>query len=328
MAEFLYNLIIFPLTQIIEFCFVFSQKIFKETGISLVFISFVISVLCLPLYNIAEKYQKIERDLQNKMKPKIDKIRSVFSGDERYMITSAYYRQNHYHPIYALRSSFGLLIQVPFFIAAYVYLTNLDAFKGASFLFIGNLGLPDALVRLGETRINILPVLMTFLNLGAGIVYTKGFPLKDKLQLFIISLLFLVLLYNSPSGLVLYWTMNNLFSLFKNLYYKIPYPNKDKILFIALSAMCLLFIFYILSFHKGDIRQRSFIAVSGRIYRAFTLGLIMDKKDAKTGAYAIPENEQDLPCFFPFLVGSLFDIRHFYSIHVNRFFSWGVFVYR
>jgi YidC/Oxa1 family membrane protein insertase len=269
MVNFIYNIIIFPLTQIIEFSFVFSQKIFKETGISLVFVSLVISVLCLPLYTIAEEWQEKERFLQKKMKPKIDRIRAVFTGDERYMITSAYYRQNHYHPVFALRSSFSLLIQIPFFIAAYAYLSNLEALKGAQFLFIRDLGLPDALGHLGEMRLNVFPILMTFLNLAAGAVYTKGFPLKDKLQLAAMSFIFLVLLYNSPSGLVIYWTMNNLFSLVKNIYYKIRFSHKNTVLFAVISAVCIFLIYYILAIHKGDRGQRLFIAVSAGLAALF-----------------------------------------------------------
>jgi len=47
-------------------------------------------------------------------------------------------------------------------------------------------------------------------------VYAKGFPLKDKIPLYLIAAVFLVLLYGTPSGLVLYWMMNNIFSLVKN----------------------------------------------------------------------------------------------------------------
>jgi membrane protein insertase Oxa1/YidC/SpoIIIJ len=119
MTDILYTIIIYPITQILEFVFVFFLKLFKETGLSVIFISAAVSVLCLPLYMVAEKWQEIERNIQKYLAPKAAKIKAVFSGDERYMILSAYYRQNHYHPIYALRSSFGLLIQVPFFIAAY-----------------------------------------------------------------------------------------------------------------------------------------------------------------------------------------------------------------
>ncbi len=62
---------------------------------------------------------------------------------------------------------------------------------------------------------------MTLINCIAGAVYTRGFAFKEKAQLYGMALLFLVLLYNSPAGLVLYWTLNNVFSLLKNIYYKI-----------------------------------------------------------------------------------------------------------
>jgi membrane protein insertase Oxa1/YidC/SpoIIIJ len=146
---FLYNIIIYPITQIIELVFLLTLKIFSETGVSLIAVSAAVSVLCLPLYNVAEKWQHIERNIQKKLKPKADKIKAVFSGDERYMMMSAFYRQNHYHPVYALRGTLGLLIQIPFFIAAYTYLSHLDMLRGAKFLFINDLGVPDALIKLG-----------------------------------------------------------------------------------------------------------------------------------------------------------------------------------
>jgi membrane protein insertase Oxa1/YidC/SpoIIIJ len=146
--EILYNIVIYPLVQIIEFVFMFAQKIFKETGVSVIAVSGAVSLLCLPLYNVAEKLQRTEREAEKKLKPKVDKIKAVFSGDEQYMMLSAYYRQNHYHPVYAMRNTFSLLIQIPFFIAAYSYLSHLEALKGARFLFIADLGAPDGLIRI------------------------------------------------------------------------------------------------------------------------------------------------------------------------------------
>ena len=39
------------------------------------------------------------------------------------------------------------------------------------------------------------------------------------------ALFFLVFLYTSPSGLVFYWTLNNVFSLGKTIYYKLKNPQ-------------------------------------------------------------------------------------------------------
>ena len=240
MTNILYTIIIYPITQILEFVFVFAQKLFKETGFSVICISTAVSILCLPLYDVAEKWQQLEREIGKKLKPKVDKIKEAFKGDEQYMILSTYYRQNHYHPIYALRSSFGLLIQVPFFIAAYSYLSNLDAIKNISFLFIKNLGASDALFSIGGFTVNLLPIVMTLINCFAGAVYVKGLPIRDKIQLYGMAGIFLILLYNSPSALVLYWTMNNVFSAIKNIYYRIQYKYKHHILLGIFSLFCIL----------------------------------------------------------------------------------------
>jgi len=257
MVNILYTIIIYPITQLLEFVFVFAQKLFKETGLSIICISGAISILCLPLYDVAEKWQQLERDIGKKLKPKADKIKEVFKGDEQYMILSAYYRQNHYHPIYALRSSFGLLIQVPFFIAAYSYLSNLEVIKNISFLFIKDLGAPDALFSIGGFTINLLPVVMTLINCLAGAIYVKGLPVRDKIQLYGMAVIFLILLYNSPSALVLYWTMNNVFSAVKNIYYRIQYKYKHYLLLGLFSFCCILLaVFCMLRYNYNSKAQK------------------------------------------------------------------------
>jgi len=260
MLNIFYTIIIYPITQVLEFVFVFSQKIFKETGLSIIFISGAISILCLPLYMVAEKWQEVERNIQKQLKFKITKIKAVFKGDERYMVLSAYYRQNHYHPIYALRSSFGLLVQIPFFIAAYSYFSQLKALQGVSFLFISDLGRPDALLPI-MGGINVLPILMTLINCVAGMIYTRGLYIKDKLQLYGMAFVFMILLYNSPAALVLYWTLNNLFSLVKNVYLQIVFKKKYFFLFGIISILALFLSYYVLFIHHGNIKVRILIAV-------------------------------------------------------------------
>jgi len=260
MPDVLYTIIIYPITQILDLVFVFTQKLFKETGLSIICISGAISLLCLPLYMVAEGWQEVERNIQKRLAPKITKIKAVFRGDERYMILSTYYRQNHYHPIYALRSSFGLLIQIPFFIAAYSYLSHLQSLQGVSFLFIRDLGKPDALLPVAG-GINILPVLMTFINCAAGAIYARGLGIKEKAQLYGTALVFLVLLYNSPSGLVLYWTVNNIFSLAKNGYLKLPFRKKHLFLFGIISIFAFLLSYYVLFMRQGNSTLSILVAV-------------------------------------------------------------------
>lgn len=242
MGVFFFTIVIYPLTQIIELAFTFSNKLLKNTGFSLVGVSLAVSLLTLPLYAVAEHWQEIERNIQAKMKPQVDRIKKVFKGDEQYMILSTYYRQNHYHPIMSLRSAFGILIQIPFFTAAYTCLSHMPALQNHHLFFIADLGKPDALFSIGSFSVNVLPIIMTVINCISGAIYTKGLPLKDKFQVYLLALLFVVLLYNSPSGLVIYWTMNNIFSLVKNIFYKLKNPIKSFYIVCAIgSAVAIIF---------------------------------------------------------------------------------------
>ncbi|MDR0451142.1 MAG: YidC/Oxa1 family membrane protein insertase [Treponema sp.] len=254
MADFLYQLLIFPPALFIETAFLFVYRLFDNTGLAILGLSGALCIFTLPLYLAAEKREEEERNLQKRFKPKLDKIKAVFRGDERYMILSAYYRQNHYHPVYAMRSSLSLLIQVPFFIAAYSFLSHLEILRGEPFLFIRDLYEPDRLVPLWG-GLNLLPVLMTLVNCAASLVYTRGLGLRDKLQLYGMAGVFLLLLYNSPSGLVLYWTANNVFSLVKNI---LARTEKSALIVSALSCAAAAFVaFFVLFFHSGAFAKRA-----------------------------------------------------------------------
>ena len=115
----------------------------------------------------------------------------------------------------------------------------MPALKETSFLFLKDLGSPDKLVTIGSISLNILPVIMTVINIAASAVYTKGLELRDKLTLYLTAFLFLILLYNSPSGLVLYWTLNNIFSLFKNIFYKIKLSKKTWFIIASIVTVAL-----------------------------------------------------------------------------------------
>lgn len=254
MANFLYTLIIYPLTLIIETAYQVVYAIFDNVGFSVIGVSAAVSFLCLPLYIVAEKWQQIERDKQKQMEAGIDRIKKTFKGDEQYMILTTFYKQNHYHPMMALRSSFGLLIQVPFFMAAYTFLSSMPALQGQAFAFIRDMGKPDALFYIGSFPINILPIAMTIINIAGSAVYTKGFKFKEKLPIYAMALIFLAILYGSPAGLVLYWTMNNVFSLVKNIFYKIKRPLF--VLYIIACAAAAAGIWYVLAVHNGLFSKR------------------------------------------------------------------------
>ena len=222
--DILHRLIFGPLELLFDTVYTVGYRITGNSGLSIILLSLVMNLLMLPLYRRADALQEEERIQARLLKPGIEKIRRAFRGDERFMILQTYYRQNNYKPWYVLKGSLSLLLEIPFFIAAYRYLSGLSLLHGAAFGPIADLGKPDQLISLFGMNIHLLPILMTVINIVSGAIYTREMPLRSKIQLYGMALIFLVLLYGSPSGLVFYWTLNNLFSLIKNIILKKTAP--------------------------------------------------------------------------------------------------------
>ena len=261
--NFLYYIIISPIETVVDWVFNFIINKIDAVGvIGAVFgVSLAINFLALPLYNIADSLQEKERKISKALEFRVKRIKKAFKGDEQFMMLSEYYRQNGYHPLYVLRSSLSILIEIPFFIAAYHYLSNNELLRGASFWIFKDLGAPDEFfsIKLGSfvLGVHILPVLMTLINFVSGAIYTKDATMHEKVQLYVVAVIFLVLLYNSPSGLVIYWILNNIFSLFKNIVMKMK--NPAKILHVILSALCWLFAFFIIGTHGNLVKRAAFV---------------------------------------------------------------------
>jgi len=219
MFDILYYLFIWPLESGMQIVLEYAWAMTHSAGLSLILLGLAVNVVLLPLYHLAETWQERERAIQHKMAAKLAEIKAVFQVQERYAMIRTLYRQNHYSPIMAVRTSFGFLIQVPFFFAAYHLLNHYPPFQGQSFLGIANIAAPDGLLVIGSLHINVLPVVMTAVNLLSASVYISRLTMRDKVQIYGVAALFLVLLYPSSAALLIYWTCSNVFYFFKNLVY-------------------------------------------------------------------------------------------------------------
>ncbi len=300
-GEILYTLLIVPLQLVFEIIFAIANRMTGHPGTAIVVLSLIMNILVLPLYRRADAMQEEARDIDVKLKDGVTHIKKSFTGDERMMILQTYYRQNNYKPTDALNGSISLLLEVPFFIAAYQFLSHLEILQGVPLGPIADLGTQDGLLVLGSLSINLLPIVMTTVNLVSSALYLKGFPLKTKIQLYAMALFFLVFLYTSPSGLVFYWTLNNLFSLAKNILYKIK--NPEKVIRIMLGIAGVFALGGGLLFIK-DISLKARLAL---IFIAFvfqiplTLNLLKEKKWLKSFMGVQLQNDKRI-----FIMGNVF----------------------
>ncbi len=205
------EIILSPFIFIIKQLFLFSYSLTNNYGLSIILLSFVISLLLLPIFILIEKAKKRDDAVKHKMKPLVDEIKRCYKGQERYYYLKTLNRQHNYSPLRALIPILSLLLQIPFFIAAYQFLEGFEPLAGISFWFINDLAAPDALFG----PINILPIAMTLINLLTAYFYTRNGDTSERKQMLIVAGIFLILLFKLPAGLVLYWTMNNVFSFFR-----------------------------------------------------------------------------------------------------------------
>lgn len=156
----------------------------------------------------AKSYQSMAN--MRRLQPKLQALRDRY-GDDKAKIsqaTMALYREEKVNP---LSGCLPLIIQIPVFIALYWVLVESVELRQAPFVFwIKDLALPDPY--------HVLPLIMG----GTMFVQQKlnpapPDPMQAKLMMFL-PVLFTALFWNFPSGLVLYWTVNNSLTILQQWY--------------------------------------------------------------------------------------------------------------
>jgi YidC/Oxa1 family membrane protein insertase len=191
-------------------------------GLAIIALAASVKILLLPLTAVAERLQEQVNATQARLQPGIDAIKAAHRGEERTRRTVALYREAGVHPLYTLKSLVGFLIQIPVFIAVFDMLAEDFALYRASFLWIRDLSRPDALLRLPTCLpffgcdLNLLPFLMSGASLAAllrfrSAVLTPSLVRRQRRNLMGVTLLFFLLFYTFPAGMVLYWTSTNVF---------------------------------------------------------------------------------------------------------------------
>lgn len=208
----LYQYTLYPLECVYKFLYLLFSNFLGSYGHALFILSLAIYLTKKPLTHWAEGLQNDEKELQDILKPQIERIKNESKGAEQYNRIKSLYTRYGYHPIMAIRSLVGLLLQLPFIIAAFYMLETLEEIRGVQYAIFADLGKPDGLL----FGINIMPFLMTSFNF-ISVFTTPSFTRKDKIQGIVVAILFLVMLYDSPSALLIYWTCNNFLTMLDTL---------------------------------------------------------------------------------------------------------------
>jgi len=210
------------IAQILLMLLEFIYKLVHSWGWTIVIFSFAVYFL---LYPLSIKQMRSMKEMQV-LQPKIEALRKNYK-DNPQRLNKEIMELYKEHKVNPFSGCLPLLLQMPIFFALYQVLMRSVVLKGTSFLWIKDLSLPDRLVTFSQklpivgSEINILPILMAigmFVQQKLTVVSADSSTAEQqKIMTLVFPLMFGVLFYRMPSGLVIYWLINSTLMLIMQL---------------------------------------------------------------------------------------------------------------
>jgi YidC/Oxa1 family membrane protein insertase len=200
----------------------FIHKFIPNYGIVIIIITIMVKILFWPLSN--KSYKSMSQ--MKKLQPKMAELRAKYKHDKKVMNQEL---MNLYklYKINPLGGCLPMVLQIPVFFAFYKMLYQAIELRHAPFfLWINDLAAPDRLFSFGFTVPLMAPpygIPVLTLIMGASMFFQQkmspppGDPTQAKMMMFM-PIFFTFIFINFPSGLVLYWLVNNILSMVQQKY--------------------------------------------------------------------------------------------------------------
>ena len=180
-------------------------------GIAIILITILQKIAFYPLTHKSMRSMQAMQAIQ----PKVQALQERYKNNaqKKQEETMALYRKHGVNP---MGGCLPMLVQIPIFIALYNALSSSVEMWQAHFLWIRDLTQPDSLFMLdiyGATRNvgNILALLMgVSMWVQQKMSPTTGDPRQAQMMLWTMPIIFTFMFWSFPSGLVLYWLVNNI----------------------------------------------------------------------------------------------------------------------
>ena len=186
------------------------HSVVPSWGWSIVIMTICIKTLFWPLSAKASRSQKRMAKIQGPMAELKEKYKD--NPQKLQQETLKVFKENQVNPV---AGCLPMLIQMPIFLGLFYMLRSASELRHESFLWVSDLSMPDTLTYIAGYPLNLLPLLMgitMFFQMRMMPVSPTADPAQQKIFKFL-PFIFLVFLYNFSSGLVLYWTVQNLLTI-------------------------------------------------------------------------------------------------------------------
>jgi len=186
----------------------FFHGLIPNYGVAIILITICIKIIFWP---IQAKSIKSMKEMQ-KFQPVMAKLKEKYKDDPQKM-NAEMMKLYKEHKINPFAGCLPMVVQIPVFFAFYSMLRSAVELRGASFIWMKDLSQADTIAHLAGFPLNPLPLVM-----GATMIWQMkltpqtGDSQQQKIMMFM-PLIFLFMCYKMASGLVLYWTVQQLLSI-------------------------------------------------------------------------------------------------------------------
>ena len=206
-----------PLVQLLRF----SHSLTGNYGVDIILLTLLVKLIFFPLTNKSFRSMAQMREVQ----PLMERLREQYKDDREKLNKEMMelYKSRKVNP---LGGCLPMLVQMPVFIGLYQALSFAIELRQAPFFgWIQDLSMPD---RLGSLDLWFIappgiPVLTLFMGgtmvIQQALTPAMGDPMQQKMMMFM-PVIFTVMFVNFPSGLVLYWLVNNVLSIAQQYAYQ------------------------------------------------------------------------------------------------------------
>ena len=184
------------------------NAVFHSYAAAIIVLTIIIKSLLWPIQNKATNQMR----KMSLLSPKMTELRERYKDDPQKMNEEVMklYKEYGVNPF---SGCVPLLIQIPIFFGFYAMLGSAIELRNSSFLWVQDLSQPDTVFKLWGFPVNVLPIVMAGSMIWQLVVTPKSGDAMQQRIFYFMPVIFLVFCYNYASGLALYWTTQNLFSI-------------------------------------------------------------------------------------------------------------------
>jgi YidC/Oxa1 family membrane protein insertase len=183
-------------------------------GFAIILLTVIIKALTWPLVTAQQRSAERMRRFQGPMK----EIREKYKDDQK-RVQQEMMKLYQTHKINPLAGCLPVLIQIPVFTGLFFTFQSLAQLRFQSFLWIPDLSMPDVIPGLetvGGFPVHILPVFMGLtMLLNMKLTPMPNVEGQQKIIFYGMMIMFPVICYGMPSALMLYYSVQNVLTIFQ-----------------------------------------------------------------------------------------------------------------